>query len=150
MIPSFVITPNAQWPILPAGVFDASIEEIEIRFATTDKRRSLFVGLNNALNNFFLAGCQQIFLDGSFVTAKPEPSDYDALWDPRFVNPTLLDPVFLDLAKGTGSQKTKYLGEFFPVTAFEGASRRSFFEFFQIEKHSGSPKGIIRIINHLK
>jgi hypothetical protein len=150
MIPSFIIIPGALWPILPAGVFDASIDEVEKRFATTDKRRKLFVGLTKAVDNFFLSGCPQIFLDGSFVTAKPDPSDYDALWDPRFVDPALLDPVFLDFTHGTDPQKTKYLGEFFPVTATEGGSRRSFFEFFQIEKQSGSPKGIIRISNHLK
>jgi hypothetical protein len=148
MIPSFVVIPGALWPILPAGVFDASIDEVEKRFATTDKRRKLFVGLSKAADNFFLSGCQQIFLDGSFVTAKPAPSDYDALWDPRFVNPALLDPVFLDFTHGTGPQKKKYLGEFFPVTLTEGASRKSFFEFFQIEKQSGSPKGIVRISNY--
>ena len=150
MIPSFIIVPGALWPILPAGVFDASIYEVEQRFAINEKRKILFGGLKCALDNLFISGCPQVFLDGSYVTAKPDPNDYDALWDRRFVDPSMLDPVFLDFTYGTDPQKAKYLGEFFPVSAIEGGSRRSFWEFFQLEKQTGSPKGIIRISNYLK
>lgn len=149
MIPSFIIVPGTLWPILPAGVFDATFDEVEIRYAINDKRRFLFEGLVRASDNLFKSGCQQIFLDGSYVTAKPEPEDFDALWDPRFVDPSKLDPLFLDFAQGTKNQKTKYFGEFFPSSIREGGSNLSFYDFFQTEKYTGVRKGMIRIINHL-
>ena len=145
MIPSFIIVKGALWPILPPGIYDASIDEIELRYATTFHRRALFEGLKNALKNLFDSGCQQIFLDGSFVTAKPKPKDFEVAWDTRFVNPNILDPVFLDFTHGTMPQKKKYLGEFFPSTLTEGKSGKLFLDFFQNEKDTGVQKGIIRL-----
>lgn len=145
MIPSFIVQKGALWPILPAGVYDASIYEIELRYATSTHRLALFKGLKKALENLFSAGCQQIFLDGSFVTAKPKPDDYEVAWDPRFVDPNILDPVFLDFTYGTIPQKKKYLGEFFPSTFIEAKSGKLFVDFFQTEKDTGNQKGIIRL-----
>lgn len=145
MIPSFIIVKGALWPILPPGIYDASVDEIELRYATTSHRRELFEGLKNALKNLFDSGCQQIFLDGSFVTAKPKPKDFEVAWDTRFVNPNILDPVFLDFTHGTMPQKKKYLGEFFPSTLTEGKSGKLFLDFFQNEKDTGVQKGIIRL-----
>lgn len=149
MIPSFIIVPGALWPILPAGVYDATIDEVEKRFAINEKRRILFEGLLKATDNLFKSGCPQIFLDGSYVTAKPEPGDFDALWDTTFVDPALLDPIFIDFKQGTKNQKAKYLGEFFPARMKEAGSNMSFFDFFQTEKQTGVGKGIIRITNYL-
>ena len=150
MIPSFVIVPGALWPLLPPGVHDATLEELRIRYAINDKRKMLFGGFEKAAENIFSAGCPQIFLDGSFVSAKPEPDDYDALWDRRFVDPELIDPVFLDFTHGTVYQKSKYLGEFFPASATEASTRKSFMDFFQLDWVSGTGKGIIRLTNYLK
>lgn len=145
MIPSFIIVKGALWPILPAGIFDATLSEIQLRYTTNTHRKELFEGLKKALTNLFNAGCQQIFLDGSFVTAKPKPNDYEVAWDPRFVDPNILDPVFLDFSQGTIHQKKKYLGEFFPSTFIEAKSGKIFVDFFQTEKDTGVPKGIIRL-----
>ena len=150
MIPNFIIVPGALWPLLPPGIHDASVEEVYKRYATNDRRRELFRGFKSAIENFFNSGCPQVFLDGSYVTAKPEPNDYDALWDRRHVDPTKLDPVFLDFTHGTKFQKAKYKGEFFPVSGIERSSRRSFMEFFQIDRLTGTQKGIVRIANNLK
>jgi hypothetical protein len=150
MIPSFVIVPGALWPLLPPGIHDASMEEVYKRYAINNLRQVLFGGFKNAVENIFTAGCPQVFLDGSYVTAKPEPGDYDALWDRRFVDPAQLDPIFLDFTHGTIHQKAKYLGEFFPASATERATRRSFMDFFQKDRLTGAQKGIIRITNYLK
>lgn len=147
MIPSFTIVKAALWPILPPGIHDASIGEIELKYATNTHRKELFAGLENALENLFKAGCQQIFLNGSFVTAKPKPKDYEVAWDPRLVDPNILDPVFLDFSQGTIHQKKKYLGEFFPSTFIEAKSGKIFVDFFQTEKDTGTHKGIIRLQN---
>lgn len=147
MIPLFEIVPGALWPLLPPGIHDATLPEVYDRYAINEKRINLFNGFERAIENIFGAGCLQVYLDGSFVTGKPFPGDYDALWDRRFVDPDMLDPVFLDFSKGTTDQKVKYLGEFFPASAVEARSGHSFMHFFQIDKMSGARKGIIRIIN---
>jgi hypothetical protein len=149
MIPSFVIVPGALWPLLPPGIYDASWNELLARFSSSAKRQELIAGLDRALANLFASGCLQIYLDGSFVTAKPFPGDYEIAWDPRFVDPKVLDPVFLDFSKGTIYQKQKYLGEFFPSTTIESMSGKPFLDFFQIDKDTGVKKGIIRLQNHL-
>jgi hypothetical protein len=149
MIPSFKIIPGALFPVLPAGIHEATIAEVELRYTGTPRRKDLFNGLVNGLNNLFGSGCTQAFLDGSFITAKPKPNDYEVCWDPRFVDPNLLDPVFLDFSFGTAFQKLKYLGEYFPSIATETGSGKSFLDFFQTDKETGKQKGIIKIKNYL-
>jgi hypothetical protein len=89
------------------------------------------------------AGSRRVYIDGSFVTAKPEPGDYDACWDIDGVDVEGLDSVFLDFSGGRAAQKRKYFGEFFPAQMPEGASGRAFLEFFQTDKETGRPKGIV-------
>jgi hypothetical protein len=61
------------------------------------------------------------------------------------VDPLLLNPVLLDFRYGRAAQKARYLGEFFPAQLIEGSSGVTFFEFFQGDKETGSPKGIVAI-----
>jgi len=83
------------------------------------------------------------YLDGSFVTAKPHPNDYDACWDALGVNPQLVDPVLFDFRSGRAAQKAKYKGELFPADFSAGIGGRTFLEFFQVDKSTGNPKGIV-------
>ena len=150
MIPSYVIIAGALWPVLPPGIFEVTIDEVKDYYATTPHRMDLFNGLVKGLNNLFQGGCLQVYLDGSFVTPKPKPNDYEVCWDPRFVNPSLIDPLFLDFRFGTDPQKKKYKGEYFPSSWTESMSGKTFLEFFQTEKDTGRPKGILHIKNYLK
>ena len=86
-----------------------------------------------------------VYLDGSFVTTKENPGDFDACWDIQYVDDEALDPVFLDFSQGRAAQKRRFLGEFFPAQLPEGASGRAFVEFFQVNKATGKPKGILAI-----
>ena len=96
MIPTLVdLGPPAPWPVLPPGIHDASIDEIEVRFATTPHRRWLFEGFRRVAQALTDAGCSTLYLDGSFVTAKPHPGDYDGCWDHLGVDLVSLDPVLL-------------------------------------------------------
>lgn len=93
------------------------------RFGLTAHRRRLLSGLKGALDQFSAAGCVSFFLDGSFVTAKDHPGDYDACWDVVGVDPAMLDPVFYDFTdfkRAREAQKRKYFGEFFPAQLPEG------------------------------
>jgi hypothetical protein len=128
---------------LPVGVHWSDWEEIELRFGFSERRRQLLSGLKSALKALRRAGCRRVYVDGSFVTVKREPGDYDACWDIESVDVELLDPVFLDFSNGRRAQKRKHFGEFFPAQMPEGATGRLFLEFFQTGKETGKPKGIV-------
>ncbi len=143
MIPAFIDIGGPR-KVLPPGVHDATLEEVEDRFAMSDHRKYLFAGLKKGVFALRKAGCQKILLDGSFITEKPVPADFDVCWDPVGVDPIKLDPVFLDFSNGRRKQKERFHGEFFP-TNFLADGRRFFFDFFQIDKYTGNAKGIICI-----
>src|SRR5262245_4370530 len=66
---------------LPAGVHDCSVDEIKDRFAQfqgSDRRFRLFEKLESFMNDARATGfVAELIVDGSFVTAKPAPSDVD-------------------------------------------------------------------------
>lgn len=150
MIPDFINIVGTPWLLLPPGIHDSTLSEVYTRYVTNSTRGLLFEGLKKGLENLFLSGCPQVFLDGSYVTSKPIPNDYEICWDMAFVDPDLLDPVFFDFDNGRYNQKKKFLGEYFPAALIEGVSGKPFLDFFQTDKDTGRPKGIIRLINHLK
>lgn len=145
MIPAHIYLVGSPWPILPAGIHDATLAEVEVRFASNPKRRVQFRGFVAALTGLRGAGCQRAFLDGSFVTAKPRPGDFDACWDPTGVNRDLVDPVLLTFENHRAAQKAKYHGELFPSTFPADPAGTVFVEFFQVDRFTGAPKGIVAI-----
>ena len=90
-------------------------------------------------------GCRTAYVDGSFVTAKPLPMDFDACWAIDGVDADRLDPVFLDFSNSRARQKARFGGEFFPADLPEGITGKTFLEFFQTDKETGAPKGIVAI-----
>jgi hypothetical protein len=143
MIPT-LIDIGSLWKVLPPGVHDTTLIEIKKTFATNDHRQHLFNGLESAIKALHRAGCRTIYLDGSFVTEKPLPGDYDACWCPDGVDINLLDPVFTDFSNRRRAQKLKYYGELFPST-IEAVPGRVFLEYFQKDKFTGNPKGMLCI-----
>ena len=101
--------------------------------------------LRSALESRKRAGCRTAFVDGSFVTDKELPNDFDACWDEEGVDPNLLDPVLLIIDPGRMTQKAKYLGELFPASFISGEDGLSFLEFFQTDRYTGESKGIVAL-----
>src|SRR5262249_50276325 len=99
---------------LPAGIHLATWEEFVVRFGWNEHRRRLLRGMRNALKALQFAGCRKVYIDGSFVSAKEAPTDYDGCWDMEGVDPLRLDPILLQFDHRRAAQKTKYLGELFP------------------------------------
>jgi hypothetical protein len=145
MIPALVPMPGAPWRVLPPGIHAATLSEVEATFAINQPRRDLFVGFIDGAASLLSAGCGTVYLDGSYVTAKPIPSDYDACWHPSGVDPTKLDPVFFDFTNQRQAQKAKFKGEYFPST-MPNTPTQPFIEFFQNERFTGGRKGIVSII----
>lgn len=127
--------------LLPVGEHAATWDEVVERFGWNTKRRALLDGLAEAVELLEAVGCRQLWLNGSFVTAKDEPGDFDACWDTDGVDLDAIDPIFLDLSAGRAAQKNRFGGELFPNVT-EGGSGLVFAEFFQNER-DGSRKGIV-------
>ena len=140
MIPQFQST-----GLLPPGIHTAAWREVEARFGFTPKRRRLLAGLRQALLLLQRAGCRRVYLDGSFVTTKPNPGDIDVCWAIAGVDPEVLDAVFLDFSQSRARQKARFLCEFFPADLPEGLSGKTFLEFFQRDKTTGLPKGLVTL-----
>lgn len=130
---------------LPPGIHFATWEELHKRFGVTLWRRQLLEGLREALLSLKAAGCSIAYLDGSFVTEKEIPGDFDACWGEVNVDPNLLDPVLLDFKDKRAAQKQKFKGELFPASFIADEFGNSFLSFFQKDRDSGDPKGIIAI-----
>jgi hypothetical protein len=69
---------------LPEGVHLATEAEITFRFGTdSPRRRRLALRLRRWIELSRAISAKRLFVDGSFVTAKPEPNDVDAVvWLP--------------------------------------------------------------------
>ncbi len=133
---------------LPPGIYILTIEEVESIFGYNAKRRRLIIGLKQGLAHLKSCGCKRVYLNGSFITEKEVPDDFDACWDDdisdqQFNKLAESFPVLLDLSNGRIAQKMFYNGEFFPAS-FLADGLNNFLEFFQIDRY-GNPKGIIKI-----
>src|SRR6202030_4426738 len=94
MIPAFDPRGN-----LPPGRHQTSWEDFVKRFGTPPQRRNLLGGMKQLLLSLKNVGCGRVFMDGSFVTSKPNPADYDGCWDRVGMDLAKLqrtDPVLLD------------------------------------------------------
>ena len=130
---------------LPPGVHFATWREIEDRLSFNQRRQRLLAGFRRACEELRRAGCRLVYLDGSIVTRKEHPGDFDACWDVQNVDDDRLDPVFWDFSRGRAAQKQRFLGEFFPAQLPEDATGKAFLDFFRMNKFTGKPKGIVAI-----
>lgn len=130
--------------MLPPGVHTASLADVGERFAFNARRSWLFEGIVEVARALRVAGCRWMYLDGSYVTDKESPGDFDGYWDPRGVIPSLLDPVLLDFDNDRWAQKWKYRGEML-IGGEQLPNSDALVDLFQRDKHTGERKGIIRI-----
>ena len=140
-----MIPPFNKDGLLPPGVYWADWSELRDRFGNNPWRLRLATGFRAAIENLRDAGCRTVYLNGSFVTSKAMPNDYDACWEEAGVDPTTLDPALLTFDAGWAAQKAKYMGELFPASIIADTAGLSFLEFFQTDKETGEPKGIIAV-----
>ena len=144
MIPDF----EADGLLKPGIHWAASIAELEARFGTNDHRLRLLAGFTRGCNRLEIAGCRDVYLDGSFTTAKEKPKDFDACWDTAGVDFALLDKVIREINRP--AQKALFFGEFFPVTFGREPAHvfQETFKLFQRDKQTGKAKGIVGL--HLR
>jgi hypothetical protein len=114
-------------------------------FDWTSRRRWLLLGLERAARALKVAGCGTLYIDGSFVTSKNDPEDYDGCWDTTGVDPAKVDGVLLTFDPGRLAQKTKYHGELFLAAGVaDSKTGRRYMDFFQ-QGRDGNKKGIVAL-----
>ena len=145
MIPNLVSYPSVEHLVLPEGIHESTFREVEDTLIFSERRELLFNGLIQGSMALYGAGCSILYLDGSFVTSKVEPGDYDAVWDTQGVNFKILDPVFKENKPPRLSQKDKFLGEYLPTENIEDGRSTYMVEFFQDIRHFVVKKGILKI-----
>jgi hypothetical protein len=105
----------------------------------------LLEGLYKALTALKVAGCSVAYVEGSFVSDKELPGDFDGCWEEDGVDPDLLDPVLLDFSFRRAAQKSKFRGEMFLVNAAATPDGVIYVEFFQRDKNTLRPRGLLAL-----
>ncbi|MFZ1925409.1 MAG: hypothetical protein WAU42_04610 [Solirubrobacteraceae bacterium] len=129
---------------LPPGIHHATWSEIVTRYATSVRRRELLDGLLDALRSLKGAGCATAYLDGSLVTSKDHPGDFDAYRKSDGVILNRLDPELLTFSDGRAAQKARYGGELYPAEWPADADGTTYLDFFQRDRLK-QQKGIIAL-----
>lgn len=146
IIPKFESSGN-----LPAGIHTTTIEEFEERFVYNIKRREIYAGLRKLINDLKEIGCSAIYIDGSFVTDKEMPNDADVCWDDKGFTDEMYEiafekmPVLFEMNPPRTAQQRLYKADIFPANIVENNSMKMFLDFFQQDKETLLPKGIINI-----
>lgn len=144
MIPPFDVNTGN----LPPGIHEATWNKFLARYGYTPHRLALLAGLRAALDALRVAGCRRVYINGSFVSAKEAPDDFDGCWEVTGVDIDLLDriePVLLTFERRRAAQKAKFGGEMFPAEGSADPFGTRFLEFFQRDKNTGEPKAIVAI-----
>jgi hypothetical protein len=143
---------------LPGGDYPATLAEIGKRLGFTPRRRWLLKGLRKAVEAFWAAGIEEVYIDGSFCTGKPDPGDIDGYWvgpdsgvydrlDPYWID---FDPVFIpQLRKRKWRMWAERGVEFFIHPHMKAAPEIGFPEFFRRDR-DGQPRGVILVVKAKK
>ena len=150
MIPVFDPSTGA----LPPGDYRATLQEIAERLGFTPRRRWLLKGLRAAVEAFWVAGIEEIYVDGSFCSEKPDPGDIDGYWvepdpgvydriDPYWID---FDPILVpDMRKWKWRMWVDHGVEFFIHPAMLAKADLAFPQFFRQDR-DGRPRGVIRVV----
>lgn len=136
MIPAFETATG----YLPPGEHLADWQEFSTRFGGNRVRDRLLGGILRMGQSLRQAGCTFFLIDGSFVTDRETPNDFDACCDFSGINIAKTD---LRLFGTRAEMKAEFFGELFPEQ-YQADDRYTFREFFQTDR-DGVAKGIVRL-----
>jgi len=143
MIPAFT-----KEGYLPPGIYEISLDELEERFAYTIWRKELFENLVRLINDLKSIGCSAIYVDGSFTTIKRLPGDIDVCWEDTGIDYNKAEeimPILFDFANKRANQQLQYKCDIFPAHFIADNNGTLYLDFFQNDKATNNPKGIIKI-----
>lgn len=128
------IPPFNERGYLPPGIYEADLPTFEQRFGFNRYRQQLLTGLVAALDSLQRAGCDRVYIGGSFITDKAEPGDIDGCFEGLFIDENAIESMFL--TTDLDAQKAKYGVEF-----VFGGHRAGFFQ----TDRDDHPQGIVAI-----
>jgi hypothetical protein len=130
--------------LLPPGIHSAAMLEVERRLGFSPKRRTMIEnGLKPVVQELRGLGFSEVYLDGTFVSAKPSPDDIDGYLHTR------LDSKTLDaIVQRQETWRTRYQLDFYP--AYEDLKGESSVEYWQswfghTDDEPPKEKGIIKL-----
>jgi hypothetical protein len=105
---------------MPPGIHRATWEQLRKIFGTNALRKSHIQRLEEICTTLARAGCAAIYLGGSMISAKMQPFDFDACWQPEGVDINLLKEEAPELFQAYGARSMRFGGDiwmcFEPVT----------------------------------
>lgn len=144
-------------PLLEPGIHDKTLQEVKtlcvLDFGNNPKRRVIFDRFSKLLERIFSLSLDwEIWINGSYVTAKPNPGDIDVLFipdDPSAVNN--LDTAGQELLKELflNRQRTKFLywtDAIFDPLVKHDPNRRMYWRGVFGFGYGDKPKGWIRLV----
>ena len=111
-------------------------------------------GLRAAVEAFWAAGIQEIYIDGSFCTEKPDPGDIDGYWvEPDAGVYDRIDPYWIDfelvlvphVRKWKWRMWADHGVEFFIHPAMQASAEMGFPDFFRQDRDC-QPRGVIQVV----
>jgi hypothetical protein len=137
--------------LLPEGVHDMSLADVKARFGSftsTDQRPRLYDKLEELVEAASAVDFVRfLIVNGSFVTAKPDPGDIDLI--------VAIDPAVLGRSSLTARDynllSSKRLRHSFPFDVFvapegSGAYREYLDLFSKVKGVPGARKGVVRLV----
>lgn len=134
------IPPFNNYGCLPPGIHVATMEAIRKRFAYNPKRKQLFFRFQSVVAMLASSDCPEVFLNGSFITSKEEPNDYDMCWEPCGIKATKEVRILL---QNPQNLKQQFLGDIRPRIP-SPPYQIDLVDHWQTDA-GGEAKGIIRI-----
>lgn len=139
---------------LPAGSHDCTLDDVEADFAGNPHRIQLLADLRRFLH--WLATVHDLalpyYVDGSYTTSKPNPSDIDFIIDISNATQLQIGTAMTLYAFHRDQIKADFHVDFLPYHPGAGKDLRAFFQYVRTEELNqrklpiDTRKGILRIV----
>jgi len=137
---------------LPAGEHLCTLDEVQQSFATNEHRQGLLKRLRAFLD--WLAATESlsmpVYLDGSFATSKPKPSDIDVVMDLEQATDEEIGKA-MRVFQHHDWVKKEFLVDYYPYFRTANYDLREYFKYIRVEElqqkqlPKESRKGLLRI-----
>lgn len=130
------------------GLHEATLDDIRLHLGFTPRREMLIEGLRQYLDEWTKYGLLDfVVIDGSFVTAKPEPSDIDMLLVPMPASlyRTEMLEAFERLAADRLLVKHTFGCHVIVVLPGDTPSFGEWLDFFGRDKNEGTERGLLSL-----
>ncbi len=133
---------------LEPGIYELELNYVEREFCYNEHRKWLFEGIKLAIADLQKIGCIYIYLDGSYVTKKILPKDFDLCWDESnidLVASSRVCPELFDPGWKFEKFKSRYRGDVAPANSIADQDRGINYLGYFMEDRQGRDKGIVKI-----